>query len=115
MKEWTVDNLGITNGAIDMLAAMPAYAEILYNNTYQEPLIPEEIYTATLQNLTKEEGCNALAQQCRSYGEEGDPEHRGTNETVNQACQQATGFCMIYGGGALPNLAGVSQSHDDTI
>ena len=93
LSEWSVDNLGITNGMIDLLEELPFWASFPYNNTYR-PLISEEMFASAEGNFTKEDGCRDLILQCRAAALEGDPEDFGTNEDVNTLCTGATGLCL---------------------
>jgi len=80
------------NGALDWDFEFPYWVEIVYNNTYK-PFISEEIYLSAKHNFTKEGGCHDLITQCRAFAQEGDPDARGLNETVNGACVNATLLC----------------------
>ena len=114
MKEWSIDNMGITNGAIDLGQSMPFYPEYAFNNTYNKPLISEDMYLGAKNNYTKEGGCQNLIARCRALGKEGDPDFKGNNETVNTACQLATSYCMInVASGVL--FQGVSLNPDNNF
>ena len=105
LREWTVDNVGITNGFIDFAHSISFYPEYAFNNTY-EPLITEEVYSAAKESYTSEGGCADLIKQCRAKVEEVDPEGRGTDATANAICYKATAICF----GALGStIQGVSQ------
>ncbi|KAK5064578.1 hypothetical protein LTR84_000411 [Exophiala bonariae] len=92
IRLWSVDHVGITNGVIDWEHDLPYWPSFIYNNTY-EPLISEDVYLSASQNFTKHDGCHDLIRQCRAFAQEGDPDARGTNETVNSLCRNATTLC----------------------
>ena len=100
MREWTIDNVGITNGAVDFEIDMPFNPEFVYNNTY-EPLISEEMYNDALDAFTQEGGCADLIARCRRAAARGDPDGTGTNETVNEMCREANAFCLINVGSTI--------------
>ncbi|KAJ9604470.1 hypothetical protein H2200_011306 [Cladophialophora chaetospira] len=94
LHEWSVDNLGITDGVIDWGHDMPFWPEFAYNNTYK-PFITEEVYESAALNFTKPDGCRDLIEQCRAAAREGDPDGRGTNATVSTLCSNATNDCFL--------------------
>jgi hypothetical protein len=92
-------NLGsaiITNGEIDFLHQTEFYPEFAHNNTYSFQAISDEAYVRATDNYTKPGGCRDLIQQCRALGDLSDPGEVGMNETVNELCASATGYCYLY-------------------
>jgi carboxypeptidase C (cathepsin A) len=86
----------ITNGEIDFLYQTETYPSMAHNNTYSFEAITEEAYVESITNYTKPGGCRDLIQQCRELGELSDPDEVGLNETVNDLCASATGYCYKY-------------------
>ncbi|OAP60446.1 hypothetical protein AYL99_05448 [Fonsecaea erecta] len=93
-KNLTLDTLGITNGCIDFEYSMQGYPQFAYNNTYDVHFIPEGVYKEAMDNITKPQGCMDLMKTCRALGQMGDPQFNGNNQTVNEACMQATELCF---------------------
>lgn len=88
-----MDNLGVTNGFIDLVEEFPFWASFPHNNTYKS-FTSEERFASAEANFTKEDGCRDLVLQCQVLAQEGDAEATGTNETVNEICQAANGICL---------------------
>ncbi|KIW32326.1 uncharacterized protein PV07_03880 [Cladophialophora immunda] len=93
-KHLTLDTLGITNGCIDFEYSMQGYPQYAYNNTYGVRFIPESVYKEAMDNITKPQGCMDLMKTCRSLGKIGDPAFNGNNQTVNEACMEASEACF---------------------
>lgn len=107
MSEWTIENVGVTNGVIDAAFEARYSPEFVYNNTYTS-LIPEEVYNEALDSYTADGGCVDLVEQCREAATLGDPEGTGTNSTVNELCREANNFCLLNVGSTAV-LANVSM------
>lgn len=88
-----VDQIGSTNGCIDLKYQMEWYPQMAYNNTYNLEVINETVYEAALHNYHKKNGCKDKIQECRELGEQYDPEQLGVNETVNAVCVKAQNYC----------------------
>ena len=84
-----LDTLGIMNGCIDVLVQEPSYPEMAYNNTYGIEAINRTVYDAAMNSFAKPGGVRYLIEMCRALAAEGDPENRGNNATVNEACSFA--------------------------
>ncbi|KAH8896079.1 alpha/beta-hydrolase [Thozetella sp. PMI_491] len=93
LREWTVDNVGVTNGIIDFGNSMPYYLEYARNNTYGS-FLDETTYGTFKQQYAAEGGCADLVSVCKTLAEQGDPLERGTNETVNRVCNGASLACL---------------------
>ncbi|KAI9147022.1 Carboxypeptidase S1 [Paramyrothecium foliicola] len=93
LREWKVDNVGITNGLVDFGDAMPYYIEFAYNNTYGQ-FISNDSNLQERREYAKKMGCRDLVTVCRSLADEGDTLGRGTNQTVNSACRDASNACQ---------------------
>ncbi|KAJ5933777.1 Carboxypeptidase S1 [Penicillium verhagenii] len=72
-----LDTLGIINGCVDLLVQAPTYPVMAYNNTYGIETINKTVYDQAIQ----------------AWSPESDPQMYGNNETVNQACQNASSIC----------------------
>lgn len=103
-----MDTIGITNGCIDMLESTPSYPAYAHNNSYNLQLFSDSTYESANHNFTKPGGCRDLILQCRALGEQGDPDWTGNNQTVNEACTQATQYCFAFVIGDLNTIANVS-------
>lgn len=88
-KVLPLDQIGITNGCIDLKYQMEWYPQMAYNNTYDLQVINETVYEAALRNYNKPRGCKNLIEQCRFLGDQYDPQQLGMNDTVNAACLKA--------------------------
>ncbi|RSL74098.1 hypothetical protein CEP53_000532 [Fusarium sp. AF-6] len=87
--------LGLDEPGIDYRAMAMGYPTFGHNNTYGIQVLSEEVYEElTAQIVAPDEGCYALIDRCRGLVAEGDPERFGTNETVNEACVEATNMCF---------------------
>ncbi|KAJ4300808.1 hypothetical protein N0V90_002896 [Kalmusia sp. IMI 367209] len=104
LREWTVDNIGVTNGFIDFALAMPYYPEFAYNNTYGN-FLDHDLYVKAKESNAMNGGCEDLVASCRAAGKQGDPLGRGKNNTVNKICQEATAAC-------LPNLLILQEANN---
>ncbi|KAF2003456.1 alpha/beta-hydrolase [Amniculicola lignicola CBS 123094] len=93
LREWAVDNIGITNGLIDFEKDVRFYAPYAFNNTYQ-PIISEQQYLAAEDSLTKQDGCLDQVRQCRETAAQDDPTGTGVPEKANTACQTAIIACI---------------------
>jgi hypothetical protein len=60
-----------------------------FNNTYGVKAINRTVYESSLRAFNEAGGVKELIQKCRTLAAEGDPENRGNNATVNQACSDA--------------------------
>ncbi|KAL2256780.1 hypothetical protein VTK26DRAFT_1138 [Humicola hyalothermophila] len=92
-----IDTVGIVNGCIDVLEQMEWYPKMARNNTYGLELITEEEYNAAMAAIP---ACHDIVMNCRTLADEKDPEGRGNNPEVNQACAEGYEFCFqsIWGG-----------------
>jgi hypothetical protein len=106
-NDFTLDTIGVTNGCIDMIHQGPLYPQFAYNNTYGFEAIPKVVYEEASANFTKPGGCRDLILRCRELGKIGDPGFVGNNETVNEACVDATKYCSAYVLGAYDALSNV--------
>jgi carboxypeptidase D len=103
LHEWSIDNIGITNGILDLEHDIEFSAQFVYNNTYNtdQPLITEEDYQSAQNNLTKENGCRDQIRKCREAAAPLDPESTGINEEVTALCQSASVNCMMDVGSTI--------------
>lgn len=101
IREWSLDNVGIVNGVIDLAHDLPFWSAYQLNNTYKA-LISEETWSSAQKNFTKEEGCLAAMENCRVMAEELDSAGAGTDDSMNEACRQATAVCIGTVGATLP-------------
>jgi carboxypeptidase D len=88
-----IDNIGITNGCIDMLYQAEWYPQMAYNNTYGFQAIPKRVYEKALKIWSKKDGCRDSIKQCRTLAEAYDPHDYANNATVNDVCNEATNIC----------------------
>ena len=95
-----VDQIGLANGAVDLLYQAEWYPQMAYNNTYGLEIINETVYGVALNNFHKPKGCAAKIQRCRELGAELDPEELGSSEKVNAACMKAQTYCTNNVAGA---------------
>lgn len=101
--------LGLDEPGIDYRAMIIGYPTFGHNNTYGIQILSEEVYEELMaQIVAPDEGCYALIDRCRGLVSEGDPERFGTNETVNEACVEATNMCFGVIQGAYGELSDVS-------
>ncbi|EFX06048.1 carboxypeptidase [Grosmannia clavigera kw1407] len=94
-RQLRLEAIGTTNGCIDLATAMLGYPEFAINNTYDVQFISEDLYTASIQNITGSGGCLDQLQYCREIAQAGDPETTGANATINELCQLALLSCEI--------------------
>jgi hypothetical protein len=102
-------------GCLDLAIEGGYYPEMAYNNTYDFHVIPEDVYNDAKNNMTKPGGCADLVKQCRALSREGDPAQMGTNDTVNQACSDASTYCFQYVQGAYPPEVGIPHAREAPI
>lgn len=88
-----IDQVGSTNGAIDLKYQAEWWPQMAYKNTYGLKIINETMYEAALHNYHKPNGCKAKIDHCREVADQYDPEQLAANETVNKACMEATDYC----------------------
>lgn len=101
--------LGLADACIDARAMSQGYATFAFNNTYGLEIYDEQTFEMVMQNLTDlETGCYGLIDTCRELAAVGDPQSFGTNETVNEACVQASALCFFELQGAYQALSDVS-------
>lgn len=87
--------LGLLNACIDSRVMAPGFAEFSYRNTYGIEAYPREVYDQVVANITRPEtGCFALIDSCRALAADGDPDHTGTNQDVNEVCGLASMYCF---------------------
>jgi hypothetical protein len=106
-RDLVMDSIGITNGCIDFLQQAPFYPQFAINNTYDLQAIPPSMAEEATVNVTKPGGCRDLLIRCRTLADQGDAGFRGDNATVNQACVEATEFCLSYVLGAYDAFSNV--------
>lgn len=95
-KELNLATLGLLEPAIDTRYMSKAFPEFALNNTYGIEVYSQEVYIATKELVEDPgEGCLALIDECRTLAAEGDPQNFGTNETVNEACGEASQVCYF--------------------
>ncbi|EEU39939.1 uncharacterized protein NECHADRAFT_39178 [Fusarium vanettenii 77-13-4] len=98
--------LGLDEPGIDYRAMAMGYPTFGHNNTYGIQVLSEEVYEELMaQIVAPNEGCYALIDRCRGLVSEGDPERFGMNETVNEACVEATNMCFGVIQGAYGELS----------
>ncbi|WAO88845.1 Hypothetical protein NCS54_00620700 [Fusarium falciforme] len=98
--------LGLDEPGIDYRAMARGYPMFGHNNTYGIQVLSEDVYEELMTNIVApDEGCYALIDRCRALVSEGDPERFGTNETVNEACVEATNMCFGVIQGAYGELS----------
>jgi hypothetical protein len=95
-RDLVMDSIGITNGCIDVLQQAPFFPQFAINNTYDLQAIPTSVAEEAAANFTKPAGCRDLLIRCRTLADQGDSGFRGDNLTINQACVEATSFCLPY-------------------
>jgi hypothetical protein len=106
----SLGTIGIMNGCIDVMTEGAGYPEMAFNNTYGIQVYNQTVYEAAKAELNRPgDGCLALIQACRQAGEVGDPQHLGTNDTVNQICVAATNSCFGLVQGAYTSTSNVSR------
>ena len=88
-----LDNIGISNGCIDMLYQAEWYPQMAYNNTYGFQAIPKKVYEKALKIWSKKDGCQDSIKQCRALAEAYDPNDYANNATVNDVCEEAFIVC----------------------
>lgn len=104
--------LGLADACVDVRAMAQGYATFSYNNTYGLEIYDEETFEMVMANLTDlDTGCYGLIDRCRALAEEGDPMSFGNNQTVNEACVQASALCFFELQGAYAALSDVSSWH----
>ncbi|AEO67394.1 uncharacterized protein THITE_2144774 [Thermothielavioides terrestris NRRL 8126] len=95
-----VDTVGILNGCVDILAQMPAYPQMAYNNTYGLQVINETEYAAAMSSFPE---CSSRVENCRSLADALDPAGVGNVDQVNQACLDAYNYCFATMWGGVQN------------
>jgi Serine carboxypeptidase len=95
-RDLVMHSIGITNGCIDVLQQAPFFPQFAINNTYDLQAIPTSVAEEAAANFTKPAGCRDLLIRCRTLADQGDSGFRGDNLTINQACVEATSFCLPY-------------------
>lgn len=90
-KPLHLDTLGIVNGCVDILAQMPAYPNMAYNNTYGLQIINETEFESATKAFPQ---CQNLTLTCRSLLVTDDPNSTGNNSAVNKACNEAYTYCF---------------------
>lgn len=100
IREWSIDNIGITNGILDLEHDTEFSPKYVYNNSYytDKPLITEEVYQSALNNLTT---CQDQVRNCREAAARLDPDGAGINEEVTALCQNATISCLVEVGATI--------------
>lgn len=110
-----LDTIGMTNGCLDMLFQGGFYPQMAYNNTYGLEVIPKDVYEEAAFNFTKPGGCRDQVMKCRDLGDLHDPEQLSLDDTVNDACVNATIYCSEFVLGAYDALSNVSvTAHVET-
>jgi carboxypeptidase C (cathepsin A) len=89
-----LDTLGIINGCVDDLSMLQSYPHIAFNNTYGIQTIDQAAYETAMQSFTSPEGCLQKLNTCRSMAAELDPDNRGSNAAVDNACASADTACL---------------------
>jgi hypothetical protein len=102
-----MDNIGLTNAAIDLAYEAEWYPKFFYENNTYEPLIDNATFSEISQSVTSEGGCLDAIAACRTSAAENDPNGDGLHVATNELCRAATLACFegILG---LPKAAGVS-------
>ncbi len=88
-----LDTLILINACIDRQVQWPSYPHMAYNNTYGIQAVNETIYLGMVDAYEREGGCRDQIDECRALASAYDPENRGLNATVNDACYRAETFC----------------------
>lgn len=89
-----IDTIGWTNGCPDVLVQGEYWPEMAYNNTYDFQAVSFDVYQDMKDSWTMPGGCRDLVEQCRTLGNDLDPDFYGTDHQVNAACIHAFGFCF---------------------
>lgn len=91
-----VATVGLLNAFVDARSMALGFPDWARNNTYGLPVYSEDVYADIVSNITNpKEGLVALIDRCRAAVAEGDPEGKGTNETVNEVCVTAAGLYSL--------------------
>ena len=91
-----IDNIGFTNGCIDLVYQTKAYAELAYSNVYDFQVINKTVYEYLLDVWSKPNGCRDKLLQCRALEEVSDPNEFAINKTVTSACDDAQSTCEDF-------------------
>jgi carboxypeptidase C (cathepsin A) len=92
--DWNIlhlDSLLIVNGCIDRYIQFPYYADMAVNNTYDLVTVNSSVSEAMYDSIPE---CLAGITACREVADVYDPDHIGTNATVNSICSDAETFCV---------------------
>lgn len=104
-----LDAIGIINGCIDPRLEALQYPETAIHNPYGFKAYSDAVYEQSIQNFTEPSGCRDMIDECRTLAAISDPDYRGDNQTVNEACGEAFLYCYEYVQGAYVDYANVSE------